>query len=499
VENAKLLGAVGVLCFILAGSYLIKLGIAEGWITPKIQLIALVAFAQVLIFAGFILHDRDVQYASFLPASGIVLMYMASYSGHFYFHLYDTSAASIAVNVVSVVALVIYSNFRQHIYALVASAGTYLLPLLLDYGRAWDLFSLFLYFMAWNVTFSIISVMLGSRVLMGLTAYLAVLMVGLLEPSPIQADTHQALVSLALFQAIQMAFFCTAVTWYSIKRREPLLKDEAWSFFPLLLLFYLFEYRQIDTLYSGIAPWCAVGFAFFMLTLYGFAKNVFGARTLESFSMLACLLAVIAVQAVYMELSPNFLKPCLAIALLFYYGHHVRNSALRTQHSTTILILSFVPFIEYVNTIFPHQPEVSAGYEILISFAFASALLFASREAKKTLSSISFLLAFLGAAQFLLGLKRSCDLWFEPITAACATSALWSATALGLLFVGQRSGDRSLSGKANWLFALTAVKVLLFDLSESGASGRIVALLIIGALFYTGGYVHRQIGVRNSP
>jgi uncharacterized membrane protein len=491
-SSAKFLGAVGVLCFMLAGSYFIKLAITEGWITPTMQLMALVVFALSLIFGGFVLRDSDSQYASLLPGTGVVLLYMAAYGGHIYFRLYDMSVATFVVNAVSLGALVLYSSFRQHFYALASSVGTYLVPVLLG-DTTWSFLPLCIYVMVWNVTFSVIAASLGSRLLLGLTAYLAVSLVLIFGEHSAGSDLYRSQFTISVFQALQFLLFCVMIAWYSIRRREPLSHSEAWSFFPLLLLFYASEYQMIERLHAGLAPWCALAFGACVYGTYTLAKKFFGLGTLASYPMVSSFVSLVAVHVVYLQLSPSFLKPWLAVAVLLHYGRHMTKDIAGSSGKLSVYILSFVPLIEYVKALNLPEPGVSATYRILLNFAFAAALLFAAHEARAVKSSTSPMLATLGAVQFLLGLRYLSEFAFEPVTAAYVTSALWSATALLLLLVAQRFCDRTLASKASWLFGLTAIKVLLFDLSESGTGERIVALLVIGALFYAGGYVFRRI------
>jgi uncharacterized membrane protein len=283
------------------------------------------------------------------------------------------------------------------------------------------------------------------------------------------------------------------IVWYSIRRREPLSNSEAWSFFPLLLLFYVSEYEIIQRLNAGLAPWCALVFGACVYGVYALAKKFFGSATLASYPMVTSFLSIVAVHILYLELSPAFLKPWLAIAVLLYYARSFKNGIADSPSRLSICVLSFVPLIEYVKALDYPEPGASATYSLLLNFAFAAVLLFAAREARAVQSSTSRMLALLGTVQLLLGLKYASELAFEPVTAAYVTSALWSAAALVLLLVAQRLSDRALASKASWLFGLTAIKVLLFDLSESSTGGRIVALLVIGALFYAGGYVFRRI------
>jgi hypothetical protein len=417
---------------------------------------------------------------------------MAAYGGHLYFKLYDMSIATFAVNAVSISALVLYSSFREHFYALAASVGTYLVPVLLG-SVTWSFVPLCLYVLVWNVTFSVIAASLGSRLLLGVTAYLAVLLVWLFGERVAGGEQDAARLNVAVFQALQFLFFCMTIAWYSIRRREKLKDSEAWSFLPLLLLFYLAEYELIDRLNPRVAPWCALAFGVWVYATYRFAKQRFGAETLESYPMVSCFLAIVAVHAGYGELTPSFLGPWVAIAVLVYYGRFIAGSSPAHTHTAAIFVLSFIPLIECVRALFDGRGYYSLAYTALLNVAFAGALLFAAREGRAAKSQTAVPLAILGVAQWLMGLKHLSELCFEPITAAYVTSALWSATALALLIFAQRLGDRALASKASWLFGLTAIKVLFSDLSESSTGGRVVALLIIGALFYAGGYVYRRI------
>jgi uncharacterized membrane protein len=497
LRSAKFLGAVGVLCFILAGSYFIKLAIAQGWITPTMQLMAVVAFALSLIVAGFALRDSDTQYASLLPASGVVLLYMAAYGGHLYFHLYDGSVAGFIVNAVSIAALILYSSFRQHFYALAASVGTYLVPLLIG-SASWSFLPLCLYVAVWNITYCVIAASLGSRMLLGLTAYFAVLLVALFGEPSVGANLYNETFRLAVFQALQFLFFGGMIAWYSIKRREPLSSSAAWSFFPLLLLFYASEYELIASIHPTLAPWCALGFAAWVIFVYAFARSRFGSQTLESYPMVSCFLAIVALHSVYMELCPSILRPLLALALLAYYARHVSILSRPSPHQAAVTVMMLIPSIEYVRVLLGQGMEVSPSYGVLLNIAFAAALFYVSREATKTQSSTALPLGALGAVQFLLALERVSALAFEMPTAGYVASALWSATALAVLMIALRRNDRGLAGKASWLFGVTALKVLFSDLSGSGTGERVIALIVIGALFYAGGFVGRQIGNRSS-
>jgi len=496
--NSQFLGAVGVICFILAGSYSIRLGITGGWITPTLQLLAVTVLGIALIMAGFALRDKDTQYASFLPAGGVVLLYMAAYGGHLYYEIYDFSIAKIFANSIAIGSIALYVTFKQRIYALAACLGSYLVPFLLGF-ETWSLNPLCFYMAVWDVTFSVIGVLVGSRLLVGLTAYIALLSFGVLGQVMLAMNGVALAPAIALFQAAQFLFFCVMITWYSIARREPLLKAEAWAFFPLLLLFYLSEHELISRFAPSYAAWCAVGFGVWILGLYGFAKRNFGDFALQSLPMVACFISVIAVHAVYYNLTPPLLRPFVGIAVAAIFMRWLRLSSGPSDYSGAMLVLSWIVIIEYFGVLFGSSERYSASSGLLLNFLYAITLLFLAREAHESDFSGAGVVRVLGGIQLLFGLKNASELIFSPAAAAFSTSALWSITAFVVLLTARRSDNRALAGDSMWLFGIVALKLLLIDLSTTSSAAKIIALLIIGGLFYVGGFVYRGIGAQRTP
>ncbi len=81
------LGIIGVLCFVLAAGFIIKLSIETGWLTPARQIGIAVLFGLSLIAVGFRLMKSDRGYASLLPAAGIVVLYLSAFAGHLLYQL----------------------------------------------------------------------------------------------------------------------------------------------------------------------------------------------------------------------------------------------------------------------------------------------------------------------------------------------------------------------------------------------------------------------------
>lgn len=496
--NSQFLGAVGVICFVLAGSYSIRLGISSGWITPTIQLLAVTVLGLALIMAGFALREKDNQYASFLPAGGVTLLYMAAYGGHLYYEIYDFSVAKIFANAIAIGSIALYVTFKQRVYALAACLGSYLVPFLLGF-QTWSLSPLCFYVAVWDVAFSMIGVLVGSRLLVGLTSYVALLSFGVFGQFMLEMGSIELAPVIALFQAAQFLFFCVMITWYSIARREPLLKAEAWAFFPLLLLFYLIEHELIARFAPSYAAWCAVGFAVWIYGLYHFAKRIFGTGALQSLPMVACFISVIAVHAVYYNLIPSLMRPFVGIAVAAIFMRWLRISSGPSEYSGAMVVLSWIVITEYFGVLFGSSQEYSASSGLLLNFVYAATLLLLAREAQKSNFSGAGVVRVLGGIQLLFGLKGASELVLSPAGAAFGTSALWSLTAVLVLLSARKDDNRSLASDSMWLFAIVALKLLLIDLSATSSGAKVVALLIIGGLFYLGGFVYRGIGAGRNP
>jgi hypothetical protein len=156
----------------------------------------------------------------------------------------------------------------------------------------------------------------------------------------------------------------------------------------------------------------------------------------------------------------------------------------------SLLVLGWIVVVEYGRAVVEHSPTLQT---VLLNLLFAVLLYVASGEEKKPTSKYSGILVKLSAVQFLLGLKHLAEILLITANARYATSALWCLSALLLLVISKQNRDKELASSSLWLFGIVAVKVLLFDLSASGPSAQIIALLVIGIFFYAGGYVYRQI------
>src|SRR5579862_8220165 len=125
------LGMIAVVCFVLAAGFIIKLSIQSGWLTPVRQIGIAVLFAFSLIGVGIRFLGSDKAYMSLLPASGIIILYLAAFAAQRLYLLILPETASILVGLISLLCIYLYLRIEHDIYPLIAAIGAYLAPVVL--------------------------------------------------------------------------------------------------------------------------------------------------------------------------------------------------------------------------------------------------------------------------------------------------------------------------------------------------------------------------------
>jgi uncharacterized membrane protein len=493
-----LLGVVAVICFVLAASFLVKLAIDSGWLTPARQLAMAAIFGGTLIATGVVFAERDIAYLSLLPGTGVVVLYMCAYGGHLYYPLYDGKTAAGLATVVSIVSLVLYRGFAQEYYAMVAIAGTYLTPLLVPVLRG-DRFDLMLYYVIWDAAYVVLSLLLGSRFVLLMAAYLSIATFAAVNPATgVVAGTADP-GAIALFQALQFAIFLAGIVLYSTSRKAALTAGQAWAYFPLLLFFYLLEYALVNQVSPDTAPWLAIGFGLAIYAAYAVSVAFLGNVDLESREVVLAFLAIVFVHAVYFELVPGRATPWFALAL--FVATPALNALIKPRTSSPFLFLAVVVVvaINYVKVLVGFGEGFTSGEWILLNLMFAGAALWTYLAATaRGLDSASWsLVLVLGDIQAMTGLYRIASEvtgpGWSPTSSRFVVSAFWGMLALGILVWGGATRDKLLARSSLFVFGVATAKVLLFDVATAGPVVRILCLVTLGVALYVGGYLFRRI------
>jgi len=479
----QILGWTGATAIVLAMAYLIRLALDTGWLTPERQLALAVIMGFALIGTGLWLRTADRIYASLLPAGGLVILFLSIYGAHLYYHFIEVQAAAGLVVLACVAALWLGRLFASELYALFAVLGSYSAPFLMPalYGSVIDLV---VYFSAWSAAFCVYSVWIGNRRPYLLAAYLALLGFNYLWRDMAPTEWVAALV----FQVTQFAIFLGGAASYSVVRMRPMSQTDALAHLPLLLIFYALQYELLDAHLPAFAPWIALASAAVILLAYGVARQLMR-LPLESGATIAGAYAALALfHAGYMELVPGELEPWVALLLMPAVGVYVRLRGKEAGIGWPVRALVGVIFtLNYLRVVALADIEAVPGHDLL-------ALLYAAElyVAYYLTRSNSILSAF-AVPSLYVGHVAMLGAAVQLFDGRLAVSLAWGAVALACLALAFRLKDTTLGKSSLIIFAASAVKVFIFDLSNATPLVRIGSLLILGATLYIGGWMYKRV------
>lgn len=487
-EIGKILGVIGAICFVLAAAFLIKLAVDSGWLTPERQLGLAALLGVGLIAAGLALAEKDPAYAAGLPATGVVILYMTAYGGCLYYGFYGAWTAAFAASAVTAVALGLFMQVGQPLFAGVAVIGTYISPILLPVLRGVSLDSM-TFFLVWDILFVELAARLRQRDVITVAAYFALgsFAVTMLTP------TDELLKAALVFQLLQAVVFAAGTALYSLRTRSTLTSAQAWQLFPVLLFFYGLEYHWLNRLSPQAAPFFALAFGCFVYGLYHFSKDRL-AGVMESGQMVAAFTSIVLVHAGYLELAPERWHAWIGVALLALLPWLSKDP----ERLPYFLAAFAVAAINYASALIGPS---GTGWEerLLLHLAFAGLLLIGYRRP--------------GAGTFHGWYER--DLWFAALLAADAqalmglyrlaaqlapdggkdfvVTALWLAFSFAVLFWGRSEKDPVLAKSALFTLSVAAAKGLLVDVSGAEPVVRILCLLLLGGGLYWAGFLFREV------
>ncbi len=478
----KILGWTGATALVLATAYLIRLAVDSGWLTPERQVVLAVLSGFLLIGAGLRLRSADREYASLLPAGGLVVLFLSIYGAHLYYQFIGVGLATGAVMLTCLAALWLGRLFESEIYSLFAVVGSYSAPFLLD-ALAGSVVDLVVYFSAWSVLFCVFAVWLGARRVYLLAAYMALLGFHVLY----DLNNLSAWVEAFSFQAIQFLVFVTGAVWFSIRRKQPMSRDEAIVHLPLLLIFYALQYPLLESHLPMLAPWIALASAALLLGAYQIAKNMLAVRP-EAGSLLVSAYAALALfHAGYMELVPPDAAPWLALLMLpalaawRHFSGANAHAGLPWPMQMLVGIVFAINYLRVVVAADSHADPAILG--LFYAAELYAAYYFTHRLDLKSLAAPALYaghIALMGAAVSILD---------DPL----AVSIAWGFIALACLGLAFRSRDKLLGKSSLLIFAASAAKVLLFDLSDATPLVRIASLAILGLTLYAGGWMYTKV------
>ena len=485
----SILGWGGGAAFVLAAAYLIRLGIDSGWLTPLVQIATAVAGGLLLIVAGIRLRDSNPRYASYLPACGIVILFLSIYGAQLFYGLISAKTATLFVIGVCVLSLWLCRVFESDLYALFAVAGSYSAPFLLASAGS-SITDLVIYYSAWSVVFSIYAIWCGRRLIYLLALYLALTGFDAIW----QTHAPKEWIAALSFQTVQFVIFGIATVAFSVRRKQPLDEAVAMLHLPPLLLFYALQYVVLDQHVPGLAPWISFASVAAVGLLYVVARRLSREPLPGGELLLWCYLAVVLFHAGYLEAWPRDWAPWASFILVpvLLWITLKRGGEVGPLWALWAAV-GAIFLLNYVRVVADFKLAAVPGHGILaIAYAAMLYLGYVLVSRKEGMRETRMLLVYAGHVSAMAAAVHLVD---APIVVSTA----WGLLALACLGISIWRSDRMLGQSSLWVFGATAGKVLLYDLSGAQPLARIISLVVLGATFYVGGMFYQRLaGVRNT-
>ena len=483
------LGFVAVLCFVLAAGFIIKLSIESGWLTPARQIGVALLLGSGLIATGLRLLKTDREYASLLPGAGIIIFYVSIFAAHSYYALIPFETALVATSAISGICIYLYTRIRHDVYPITAALGAYVSPFVLGFN-AEAAFSLY-YFLLCSAAFAIVSLRVESRMLTLVAAYSAILMTALIG-SGLRAD---AIVASML--VLHFLIFSTSAYAHTRKTGIPLSETEAWSFFPILLLFYAAEYHFISRIYPSLAPWLSLSFAGILIGFYVTAQKT---RTtqLHSYPVILAYTTVVCFHSIYLELLPLLLHPWLFPVILSGLALFPKNVSQpdRRAYRIPLFAVSAILLIEYLRILSHLLDQTGMSWLPVAMVSLTSIWLTLIRPNSSFLPQQENACALLGGAH-LLAVVDLYRLTFDY--GSLAVSASWLLYASAVIVFAFNRKDDIMAKSALFVLAFATAKALLYDAASAPTLIRIFCLLLTGAVLYACGLLMRRMAAWHIP
>ena len=489
VAVTQILGWSGAAALVLAAVYFIRLAVDAGWLTPERQ-VGLAALCGVgMIWLGLALRKANRHYASLLPAAGIVILFAAVFGAHLYYGFIAAPMATGCVAAICILTMWLGRVFDNNLYVLFAVVGAYLTPFLLPVWHA-NLLDLLIYYSAWSLLFCGYGIWLGSRQSYLLAMYLALIGFDLIWRTKAESQW----MTTAIFQAMQFLIFACAAAFYSIRRNAPMTKEETWAHAPGLLIFYAVEYFILGTYLPEWAPWIAIASVVVLVIVYLFARS-FSSSSSEAGAMLvAAYAALVLFHAVYIDLIPIEYAPWFALGMLAALGGYgIFGGAVRRWMIPFSVVIGLMVVASFL--------QLSVGYKItdvpavtLLGLLFAAALYmgYATISHEDSFAWIRTPLLYAAHVAAMLTVSRVVD-------ASLLVSIFWGIIAIGSLLTALALRDKTLGQSSLLIFALSGMKVLVYDLAGSPAPVRIGTLVVLGISLYLGGWLYQKLTASEEP
>jgi hypothetical protein len=495
-EQGSWLGIAAVICFVLAGGFTIRLSMEYEWMTPIKQIGIVTLFGISLIFSRVLFVNIDNKYSSFLPAAGVIILYMTVIEGEIYYSQMFHEVVIISYYIISFICICLYRVTRHDFYIITSAMGVYFAPFVNSTAGPYthisgvifgvsDKVFIHYYFLLCSIICSFISIWVHSRKLMLVSGCLAIFMTGLSAFFTKQG----ALVPSIL--ALNFLVFSFGSYLYSRINNVPLTTKEAKDFLPVILMFYVMEYGflSLSNIQVNLAPWLSLGFAVILNLLYIFDKKHLP-ETLGGEQWMLIFTTIICFHSIYYIFSLNGPSALLAlISFIFAFSFsNFSDKKLKVRFYILIIALCLIILIKYfsmIRVLLPQEFNIKSLVATAFCFCFGILTFYSNKPDQQNKGGQLLLVA-----AHLLAVS---GLWrLTSDINSLAVSASWLFYAVCIMIFSYKRRDLVMIRSALLILVLASGKALLYDASGAENIVRILCLLLTGVVLYGSGLVIRK-------
>jgi hypothetical protein len=472
---------------LLAAIYFLKLVYDVGWLTPERQLLLASIAGFGLIGIGIFFARIDRNYAAYLPALGLVVLFLTVYTAHLYYHLWNSETAVAATSAITVLGIWLGRRFNQSVFVIVAATGVYLSPLLMQAAPD-RLFDVVIYYSAWSLLFSFCSLSDGRRITYVLPMFFALIGFDLIWRTSGQASWLLAVI----YQLIQFIVFAITTAAFSVIHKKPLNDLDGVTHGFALIYFYGLEYIVLEQHVPHWAPIVGILSGLLVFLLYLIARAAFkeDQRAGVGAVIVSAYCSLVAAHALFLEWMPHGWFPwgaliiAVAVGLVFSQYKDKSNPAWKPVLIIAGLIFggSYLGLLagahDGVDIVMPNA--ALAMYAIVL---YGGYYLFSRAEGSPRAAPI-----VLYGAHFAF---MECGL--QVVGNGLPLSMVWAVFAVTILIVAILSKDKLLGQSSLLIFCASGLKVLLHDLAGSGSLIRVMTLVVLAISLYVGGWLYQSL------
>lgn len=478
------LGFVASVCFILAACFIVKLSIETGWLTHEKQLGVATLLGMALFTAGIVISNSDRIYACFLPAAGATILYLTCFAAYQYYLLISFQTVIAISTIVSGVSVWFYLRFKHDIYAIVATIGAYIAPIVAGVENN-AIFSLY-YFTICSLNFATLAIWVESRTLTMISAYLAISIT-----AAIGLKLNQDIL-IATVLALNFLIYSVGTLFHTQLTQKHLTEKESWSLFPVLLIFYAMEYYYISRMDQTLASWVSLASAALLIGLYHSAKRWFPDRHFNSRNVVLTFVTLVCFHSIYLGLLPLSLRPWLFPLIVFtctLFQDKIKPIQKNIPSLIPCVALAAILGIEYLSMLGHLLNGQEFSWSVVACISYASIWYPLIKNRKELVQREEYYYVLLAAAH-LLAIMSLYQLTNQYSTLAVSSS--WLAYVLVILWVSTIRKDVHIAKSVLIVLFFAAGKALLYDAASTPSILRTLSLILTGIVLYASGLMIRK-------